>query len=54
MPGRSLIYAGGRPTWSEIVSVVEHVGGERWKDFARRHGDFGRGPALYLGRTPEQ
>jgi hypothetical protein len=30
---------------------VEHVRGERWKDFAQRHGDSGRDLALYLGRT---
>ena len=39
-----------RPTWSEIVAAVEQVRGEPWKDFAQRHGDFGRDLALYLGR----
>jgi hypothetical protein len=39
-----------RPSWPEIVSAIEQVRGEPWKDFAHRHGDFGRDLALYLGR----
>ena len=39
-----------RPLWSEIVSAVERVRGEPWKDFAERRGDFGRDLALYFGR----
>jgi len=39
-----------RSSWPEIVFAIEQVRGEPWKDFAHRHGDFGRDLALYLGR----
>jgi len=35
---------------SEVIKVVERVRGERWREFADRHGDSGRDLALYLAR----
>jgi len=37
-------------SWAEIVSAVERAQGESWRDFANRHGDWGRDAALWLGR----
>jgi len=37
-------------TWPEIVSALERAKGERWVEFANRHGDWGRDAALWLGR----
>ena len=37
-------------SWPEIVSAVEQAKGERWSDFAERHGDWGREAARWLGR----
>ncbi|MBN2506919.1 MAG: transposase [Verrucomicrobia bacterium] len=39
-----------RPTWNQVVRVVERVRGERWETLRERHGDWGRELALYLGR----
>lgn len=43
---------GARPTasWPGIVSALEQAKGEKWSDFAERHGDWGRDAALWLGR----
>lgn len=38
------------PGWPDIVSALEEAKGESWKDFAERHGDWGRDAALWLGR----
>lgn len=37
-------------TFDEVVGAVESVKGEDWKDFLRRHGDYGRDMALMLAR----
>ncbi|HVV71028.1 MAG TPA: transposase [Verrucomicrobiae bacterium] len=37
-------------SWAEIISAVERAKGESWRDFADRHGDWGRDAALWLGR----
>ncbi|HEY5913908.1 MAG TPA: hypothetical protein VJA21_25240 [Verrucomicrobiae bacterium] len=37
-------------TWSEIVSALELAKGEGWEQFSKRHGDWGRDAALWLGR----
>ena len=36
--------------WSEIVAALERAKGESWMEFSRRHGDWGRDAALWLGR----
>ncbi len=36
--------------WSRIVAAVEQLKGESWAEFNRRHGDWGRDAALWLGR----
>ena len=36
--------------WERIVSALEQAKGEAWDVFARRHGDWGRDAALWLGR----
>ncbi len=37
-------------SWDQIVAAVEQAKGERWNEFAERHGDWGRDAALWLGR----
>ena len=32
------------------MAAVEQAKGERWNQFAERHGDWGRDAALWLGR----
>ena len=39
-----------RPSFAEVVRVVEEIKGERWVNFRERRGDWGRELALYLGR----
>jgi len=39
-----------RTNWSQIVGALEKVRKERWEDFSRRHGDWGRDAGLWLGR----
>ncbi len=39
-----------RPSWEEIVRVVEELKQEKWEQFRDRRGDWGRDVALYLGR----
>ncbi len=36
--------------WSRIVWAVEQAKGEGWAEWSRRHGDWGRDAALWLGR----
>ena len=36
--------------WSRIVSALEGAKHEDWEQFSRRHGDWGRDAALWLGR----
>ncbi len=38
-------------SWEQIVAALEQIKGERWNEFAERHGDWGRDAALWLGRT---
>jgi hypothetical protein len=45
--GRTL---GRRPSFAEIVSVVEELKGEKWEEICDRRSDWGRELALYLGR----
>jgi len=37
-------------TWAEVVRAVEAARGEKWAEFAGRHGDPGRALALYVAR----
>ena len=39
-----------RPTWAQVVAVVERMKGETWQEFGHRHNDWGRELALLLGR----
>ncbi len=39
-----------RTTWAEIVRALEQLRGQGWEQFCRRHGDWGRDAALWLGR----
>jgi len=39
-----------RPSFAEVIGVVEALKGERWLSFRDRRGDWGRELALYLGR----
>lgn len=39
-----------RRSWAEVVRAVEKVRGEKWEQFAGRHGDPGRALALYVAR----
>jgi putative transposase len=39
-----------RPTWEEVVRVVEGLKGEQWASFVNRYKDWGRDLALYVGR----
>ena len=39
-----------RRSWREVVRAVEAARGERWEEFAGRHGDPGLALALYVGR----
>ena len=39
-----------RPSWAQVVAVVEGLKGQRWDQFCEQHGDWGRDVALYLGR----
>ena len=43
-----------KPDWPKVVATVEQIKGERWEDFAPRHGDWGRDLALYLARRHGQ
>ena len=36
--------------WSAIIAALERAKGEAWDQFSRRHGDWGRDGALWLGR----
>jgi REP element-mobilizing transposase RayT len=38
-------------SWDQIVAALERLKGERWDQFAQRHGDWGRDAALWLGRS---
>jgi putative transposase len=38
-------------SWEQIVAAQERLKGERWHQFAERHGDWGRDAALWLGRS---
>jgi putative transposase len=40
-----------RPDWDSVRAAVEKVRGERWGNFAERHGDWGRDLALYVLRS---
>jgi REP element-mobilizing transposase RayT len=40
----------GRKKWSEVVRALEQARGERWAEFAGRHGDPGLAMALYVAR----
>ena len=37
-------------TWEQIVGALERLKGQKWEEFAGRHGDWGRDAALWLGR----
>ena len=39
-----------RRTWAEVVKAVEQSRGEKWEEFAHRHGDRGLAMTLYLAR----
>jgi hypothetical protein len=39
-----------RPSWEQIVRVIEEAKGEAWKQFVDRRGDWGRDVAFWLGR----
>ncbi len=39
-----------RMSWSEVVRRIERARGERWDEFAGRHGDPGLAMALYVAR----
>jgi len=39
-----------RVNWQEVRAAVEEVKGERWEDFAERHGDEGRDLFLWAAR----
>jgi REP element-mobilizing transposase RayT len=45
--GRSLVR---RPSFAEIIAVVEELKGEKWRNICDRRSDWGRELALYLGR----
>ena len=40
-----------RPSWEEVVAVVEELKGEKWEAFCDRRGDWGRDVVLHLGRV---
>ena len=40
----------GLRTFAEVVSAVETVKGEGWRDFSSKHGDWGRDMILALAR----
>ena len=40
----------GRRSWAEVVRALERARGERWAEFAGRHGDPGLATALYVAR----
>ena len=40
----------GRWNWEQVVQAVEKTRGEKWEDFANRHGDAGLGMAFYVAR----
>ena len=37
-------------SWPQIVAVLEKARAEKWNEFSRRHGDWGRDAGLWLGR----
>jgi hypothetical protein len=39
-----------RLSWEQVVDRLERVKGEKWEEFAVRHGDWGRDAALWLAR----
>jgi len=39
-----------RPSWDEVIRVVEEMKGEPWEAFREQRGDWGRDVALWLGR----
>src|ERR1043166_5028824 len=39
-----------RPSFAEIIKVIEEIKEEAWASFHERRGDYGRELALYLGR----
>jgi hypothetical protein len=41
---------GVRPTFGQVVAVVEKLKGARWSEFRDEHKDWGRDLAVYLGR----
>lgn len=40
-----------RPDWNSVREAIEQVKGEKWAEFADRHGDWGRDLALYVLRV---
>lgn len=39
-----------RASWDQVIAGLEQLKGEKWVEFAARHGDWGRDAALWLGR----
>jgi len=39
-----------RKSWAEVVQTVEKARGQKWEEFAGRHGDAGLAMALYVAR----
>jgi hypothetical protein len=39
-----------RPTFEQVVAVVEQLKGEKWDGFRERYGDWGRDMVLYVAR----
>jgi hypothetical protein len=39
-----------RPSFEDVIGVVEQLKGESWDSFVHRYGDWGRDVALYLGQ----
>ena len=39
-----------RPTWKQVIEVIEKLKKESWREFRDRRGDEGRELAMYLGR----
>ena len=40
----------GRPSFSQVMRVVEELKGQKWEQFENGHADWGRDLGLYLGR----
>ena len=39
-----------RVEWTDIISALEQVKGEKWEEFSPPHRDWGGDAALWLGR----